>query len=468
MTDIPTLAETPLKEFAGWQEIRLKDIPGLDQIPLADLGMLSPSAIATLDVVWGAAESQATFQPISGSTTVGFQYPCQQERCAYIELSGQGHKGDRWIKGGDPEAGGQMIPGGSGLLGKAFGGMEPTGRMLGSEFKLILMDTDEATGTAEFGLSTRFCKRGLVDLGCTPFVFGTWSLFHAKEGDGIFLGFDDMNALPNPRINVPEKVQSQLKAAQAKYSDSSPANENDCLQKMLQTVPLDQRSGVESRLPSLLEQAETLNLTESQTAYAIAYQLTNSSASMQAIVPQLKQFITATKVDFFGVGTALNLPSDKTTTLAHKASDYQAILKDCFFGGSCGGGKMQRPSKGVVTSEMGNRLHPIYGTWKLHAGIDVSAGMNASILAADCGKAIYVGWESGYGNVVVLKHQNNLFTRYAHMSSQKVAQNQTVKKGQLIGLEGSTGGSTGAHLHFEVRDGDRFGKPLNPRNYVNF
>jgi murein DD-endopeptidase MepM/ murein hydrolase activator NlpD len=307
-----------------------------------------------------------------------------------------------------------------------------------------------------------------VDLGCTPFVFGAWSLFQAKEGDGIFLGFDDTNALPNPQINVPESVQAQLKAAQAKYSDSSPANENDCLKKMIQTVPLDQRSGVESRLPSLLEQAETLNLTESQTAYAIAYHLEDSSTSIRTILPQLKQFITATKVDFFGVGTALNLPSDKTTTLAHKASDYQAILKDCFFGGSCGGGKMQRPSKGVVTSEMGNRLHPIYGTWKLHAGIDVSAGMGASILAADCGTATYVGWESGYGNVVVLKHQNNLFTRYAHMSSQKIAQNQTVKKGQLIGLEGSTGGSTGAHLHFEVRDGDRFGKPLNPRNYVNF
>lgn len=95
VADIPTLAETPLKEFAGWQGIHLKDIPGLAQIPLADLGLLSPSAIATLDVVWGAAESKATFQPISGSEQVGFQYPCQQESCAYIELSGQGHKGDR-------------------------------------------------------------------------------------------------------------------------------------------------------------------------------------------------------------------------------------------------------------------------------------------------------------------------------------------------------------------------------------
>ncbi|ANV85807.1 hypothetical protein AWQ21_14845 (plasmid) [Picosynechococcus sp. PCC 7003] len=470
VTDIPGLAETALKEFTNWQGISLKDIPGLDLIPLADLGILSPSAIATLDIVWGAGEANATFQPISGSTKVGFRYPCQQENCAYIELSGQGRQGDRWIKGGDSETGGQMVPGGSGLLGQAFGSLEPTGRMLGSEFKLILMDTDETAGTAEFGLSTRFCQKGLLDLGCTPFIFGPWSLFHAREKDGIFLGFDNQQALPNPQVSVPDSVQAQLQAAQAQYGDSvsSDDGDDDCLQKILQTVPPAQRSGVASRLPSLLEQAETLNLTESQTAYAIAYLLPRNNPSMEAMIPKLKQFITTTKVDFFGMGAALNLPSDQTTTLAYKASDYQAVLKDCFFGGSCGGGKMQRPSKGVVTSEMGNRLHPIYGTWRLHAGIDVSAGMGAPILAADCGMATYVGWESGYGNVVILKHQNNLFTRYAHMSTQKVDQNQTVKKGQLIGLEGSTGGSTGAHLHFEVRDGDRFGTPLNPRNYVNF
>ncbi|MBV5261960.1 M23 family metallopeptidase [Synechococcus moorigangaii CMS01] len=468
VADIPSLAETSLKAFTGWQGIHLKDIPGLDLIPLADLGILSPSAIASLDLVWGAAESQATFQPISGSTTVGFRYPCQQERCAYIELSGQGRQGDRWIKGGDPETGGQMVPGGSGLLGKAFGGMEPTGRMLGSEFKLILMNTDEAMGTAEFGLSTRFCQKGLLDLGCTPFIFGPWSLFHAQEKDGIFLGFDDQQPLPKPQVNVPASVQAQLQAAQAQYGDPIAPNDNDCLQKMLQKVPPTQRFGVTARLPSLLEQAETLNLTESQTAYAIAYLLTHPSGSMANILPQLKQFITTTKVDFFGVGTALGISAENTITLAHRASDYQAVLKDCFFGGSCGGGKMQRPSKGVVTSEMGNRLHPIYGTWRLHAGIDLSAGMGASILAADCGTATYVGWESGYGNVVILRHQNNLFTRYAHMTTQKISQNQTVKKGQLIGLEGSTGNSTGAHLHFEVRDGDRFGTPFNPRNYVNF
>ncbi|WP_030008048.1 hypothetical protein [Picosynechococcus sp. NKBG042902] len=95
VADIPSLAETSLKAFTGWQGIPLKDIPGLDLIPLADLGILSPSAIATLDIVWGAGEANATFQPISGSTKVGFRYPCQQERCAYIELSGQGHQGDR-------------------------------------------------------------------------------------------------------------------------------------------------------------------------------------------------------------------------------------------------------------------------------------------------------------------------------------------------------------------------------------
>ena len=131
-------------------------------------------------------------------------------------------------------------------------------------------------------------------------------------------------------------------------------------------------------------------------------------------------------------------------------------------------GKCNAPSNGVVTSEMGGRVHPIYGTWRLHAGIDVSAGMGAPVLAADCGKAEFVGWESGYGNVVVMNHGNGLFTRYAHLSVQRVKQGQTVKKGQLIADEGSTGGSTGPHLHFEVRKGDHFGEPQNPRNYAGF
>jgi murein DD-endopeptidase MepM/ murein hydrolase activator NlpD len=116
------------------------------------------------------------------------------------------------------------------------------------------------------------------------------------------------------------------------------------------------------------------------------------------------------------------------------------------------------PVQGVLTSPYGMR-------WgRMHEGIDIGASQGTPIYAAAGGTVIYAGWEGGYGNLTVIDHGNGLATAYGHQSKQSVSSGQTVARGQLIGYVGSTGHSTGPHLHFEVRVN---GVPTNPLAYLS-
>lgn len=122
-----------------------------------------------------------------------------------------------------------------------------------------------------------------------------------------------------------------------------------------------------------------------------------------------------------------------------------------------------RPSQGDVTSEFGWRIHPLTGARRMHAGTDIAAGYGAPIYASNCGTVSYAGWAAGYGNYTCISHGKGVETCYGHQSQILVQGGQGVKRGQVIGKEGSTGGSTGPHLHFEYRI---HGSPQNPRYYV--
>nr|WP_297174729.1 M23 family metallopeptidase [uncultured Agathobaculum sp.] len=120
------------------------------------------------------------------------------------------------------------------------------------------------------------------------------------------------------------------------------------------------------------------------------------------------------------------------------------------------------PSCTTVNSVYGWRLHPIYGTMKFHAGEDIPASYGAEILAAASGTVVTAGWVSGYGNYTVIDHGGGLMTAYGHQSSFAVSVGEVVTQGQVIGYVGSTGNSTGPHLHFEVYVN---GETVDPMSY---
>ncbi|MHB0980744.1 MAG: murein hydrolase activator EnvC family protein [Thermoleophilia bacterium] len=128
-----------------------------------------------------------------------------------------------------------------------------------------------------------------------------------------------------------------------------------------------------------------------------------------------------------------------------------------------GTGQFIRPVDGRISSPFGYRIHPIFKVKKMHTGVDMSASMGTPIRAADSGTVIQAGWRGGYGQAVVISHGDGLATLYAHQSKILVSVGDTVTRGDIIGKVGSTGYSTGPHLHFEVRVN---GTPVDPMGYL--
>ena len=122
-------------------------------------------------------------------------------------------------------------------------------------------------------------------------------------------------------------------------------------------------------------------------------------------------------------------------------------------GSTVGTGNLVWPSYCTyITSRQGPRIHPVTGEFKNHGGTDIGASYGSAIYAADSGTVVRSadGWNGGWGNYVMINHGNGMQTLYAHMSSRAVSVGQTVSRGQTIGYVGSTGMSTGPHLHFEM------------------
>lgn len=127
-----------------------------------------------------------------------------------------------------------------------------------------------------------------------------------------------------------------------------------------------------------------------------------------------------------------------------------------------GTGILAMPSNARTSSPFGWRTHPILGYRRFHSGLDFAASHGSKIRAADSGSVIFAGWYGGYGRTVIIDHGKGMTTLYAHASELYVREGQSVDRGQAIATVGSTGLSTGPHLHFEVR---RNGTPVNPADF---
>ena len=114
-------------------------------------------------------------------------------------------------------------------------------------------------------------------------------------------------------------------------------------------------------------------------------------------------------------------------------------------------GKLTFPTKGILTSGFGNRISPISGTMRFHAGIDIGCDSGTPVVAAASGEVVQAGYLGGYGYAVIIYHGGGFSTVYGHLSKFAVSTGQKVQRNQIIGYVGSTGFATGPHLHFEVR-----------------
>lgn len=122
------------------------------------------------------------------------------------------------------------------------------------------------------------------------------------------------------------------------------------------------------------------------------------------------------------------------------------------------------PLGGRVTSGFGMRVAPIRGGWRMHPGLDISAASGTRVRSAGAGLVVFSGYRSGYGNTVVVDHGDGMKTLYGHMSRLAIRKGRRVREGDVVGHVGSTGRSTGPHLHFEVRFR---GEPVDPMCYLS-
>lgn len=218
---------------------------------------------------------------------------------------------------------------------------------------------------------------------------------------------------------------------------------SDRLQAQRQQIQLQSAQVAELRQQLLLQKADFEN--QSQVQQQLVNRLTQDRQAMVAAEDQLQR------------------DSQNVTLLIRQRLGY---LPNTSGQGTIlyGTGRLSYPSQGPVTSTFGWRMHPLLGYKRFHAGTDFGVPTGSPIRAADNGRVIFAGWQGGYGNTVIIDHGGGLTTLYGHASALYVQEGQSVERGQEIAAVGSTGLSTGPHLHFEVRVN---GNPQDPMSYLS-
>lgn len=207
-----------------------------------------------------------------------------------------------------------------------------------------------------------------------------------------------------------------------------------------------------NKIEAQKQQLETL---QSQ-LLAEKQQQAEKQSSLQASrgqVATLKSQVASSNEELEAQIDSLNAEADRLVNEIRKLQGDQAYA----------GGEFCWPSAAStrITSPFGYRMHPILHVNKLHTGIDIGAASGTNVLAANKGTVIKAGWNNSYGNVIMIDHGGGIVTLYAHNSKLLVGTGDVVTRGQVISLVGSTGNSTGPHIHFEVRVNGDYQNPMN-------
>ena len=523
LDSIPGIADAPFGDFVEFKDSFISEIPGLKFVPVAAFltNLLGGGFLAKLDIVYGDKESNRT-NTITGSYQEGFGVPCLQEDCAYLELTDKLDfpiplmHGKQWISGKS-----QQVSGGEGFLKWVNGGKEPTGRHpFGEAFKVVLTNTDESQGRADFGIYFRVCVDLLFVSGCTPYFIGPFPWFSQKEKDTIFVGVDGVNAsVPNgfPALpqhpGVPPELAAQVpELNQGGLGDTSFADP-DC--QTYNSVDF-------AALKRTIAKIESLG---SGGALAVGIYLCNSDGCGRALgkyqfmtyrndvkqvirsKPGGREFITnirdnkisisdiKAKLPFFFSLAEQNELFDRWIKQLLDQGYHQGIRGQDLvhyvmrrYGGgyaergtkayqdekqksTCtvtGDGKCHEkyvhPASGFRQTDRFGTCRPLGSCTRPHEGVDVGTPIGTPIKASNGGKVVYSARRGGYGIAVDIKHCDGRTTRYAHLNKSLVSVGQTVSQNQVIAHSGQTGLGSGPHLHFEIRD--KNGIAVNPKIFI--
>lgn len=251
------------------------------------------------------------------------------------------------------------------------------------------------------------------------------------QGWAVLLQSDNLNQFLEQRYRIKRlygRDRTQLQDLKSAF---------DAIATQQQTVE-EQKNGIALLRQKLLFQKANLE-GQTQAQKALATQLS-----------QNRQALTAAQ-------TQLERDSNSLRDL------IQSRLRRSTLPGLQGGGIFRYPVNAEITSRFGWRVHPILGTERFHGGLDFGVDYGTPIGAAAPGTVIYADWYGGYGNAVVIDHGGGVTTLYAHNTELLVREGQSVQPGQAVAQSGSTGLSTGPHLHFEVREN---GEAVDPLKYL--
>jgi murein DD-endopeptidase MepM/ murein hydrolase activator NlpD len=558
--EIPNLDLASLDAFKDWQTMAIADIPGLGDIELGALSdalALTSGVTATHDVSYGPKEHTKTPTKfsITGSDQVGFTVQCAQERgCANIELEGAGQlHGAQWIAGGDGE-GQQMVEGGTGLLSFANGGQEPTGRHpFGDIFKVVLTETSESKGTADFALYFNVCAKGaFYDLGCTPYFLGPvpMPVLNTKEKGMVVVGLLDDSGGATSGLQAPESWEKLRPAAPQEVTDligqyassASRGGRSLCgegpgginfhaLAEAIHgiessgggdpyTVPgglyvdggpygypnergyalgryqyMSYREDVAAIISAKSGGAAFLERTYSgqqPTRAEIAQYFSPEEQDALFVEDQSKTIQSLLDQDYsgdrileilgqlhFGGGAIMTDGTLDSKSVSdgygtYSLWDYGQITKEGYYKDLEASGEASKCAKATGDYQSpvaGYKPHEFFNPdgigGRVHKGVDVGGNLGDPVFAADGGvvSVINHGNES-WGLHIIIDHGNGQQTLYGHLSGTSVSNGDTVAKGDKIGAIGSTGESSGPHLHFEVIGTD--GGRIDPDSVIDW
>lgn len=209
------------------------------------------------------------------------------------------------------------------------------------------------------------------------------------------------------------------------------------------------------------ERARVMALEQEQTA--VAEKLRAAAEERQAALDELEESRAAKQKVLAAAEKQVAAWEKQEDELLSESKRIAELIKKAAQQAVKSSGPLMWPVPGGVTSAYGYRIHPIFHVRKMHTGVDLHAPMGQPIKAANGGTVIFAGWRGGYGKCTIISHGGGLSTLYAHQSEILVSAGRQVKRGEVIGKVGSTGYSTGPHLHFEVRVD---GSPVNPMGYL--